>query len=170
VHGKVYVPPESPELAGLLAHTHECGHEGTEKMLHQLRADFHVPSTRALVHDFMHACTTCQHNKTNQLQSIGLLKPLLVSSTVWADIGIDFIKGLPKVNSHSVILMVVNRFSKSAHFLPLGHPYMATTIARVFFDSIVKLHGVPNSIVNDCDPAFTGRFWQELFKLTDINL
>jgi hypothetical protein len=158
VHGKVYAPPESPELAGLLAHMHECGHEGTEKMLHRLRADFHVPSTRALVHDSMHACTTCQRNKTNQLQPIGLLKPLLVSPMVWADIGIDFIEGLPKVNSHSVILMVINRFSKSAHFLPLGNPYTATTIARVFFDSIVKLHGVPNSIVNDSDPAFTGRF------------
>jgi hypothetical protein len=75
-----------------------------------------------------------------------------------------------KVNGHSVILTVVDRFPKSAHFLPLGHPYTATTVARVFFDNIVKLHGVPNSIISYCDPAFTGRFWQELFKLTGVNL
>jgi hypothetical protein len=52
----------------------------------------------------------------------------------------------------------------------LGHPYTATTIARVFFDNIVKLHDVPSSIVSDRDPAFTGRFWQELFKLAGVNL
>jgi hypothetical protein len=83
----------------------------------------------------------------------------MVPSTVWADIRIDFIKGLPKVNGCSVILMVVDRFSKSAHFLPLRHPYLATTVARVFFDNIIKLHGMPSSIVNDRDPAFIGRFW-----------
>jgi hypothetical protein len=58
-HGKVYVPPESPALAGLLAHTHGCGHEGTKKTLYRLRADFHVPGARALVRDFVRACTIC---------------------------------------------------------------------------------------------------------------
>jgi hypothetical protein len=121
--------------------------------------DFHVPGARALVRDFMRACITCQCNKTDQLQSAGLLQPLSVSSTVWADIGIDFIKGLPKVNGHSIILTVVDIFSKSAHFLPLGHPYTATTFTCIFFDNIVKLHGMPSSIVSDRDPTFTGRFW-----------
>jgi hypothetical protein len=169
-HGKVYVPPESPTMASLLAHAHGYGHEGTEKMLHRLRGDFRVPGARALVRDFMRACTTCQRNKTDQLQPASLLQLLPVSSTVWVDIRIDFIEGLLKVNGRSVILTVVDRLSKSAHFLPLGHPYTATTIARVFFDNIVKLHDVPSSIVSDRDPAFTGRFWQELFKLAGVNL
>jgi hypothetical protein len=157
--GKVYVPPDSPALPGLLAHTHGCGHEGTKKTLHRLHTDFHVPGTHALVCDFVRACTTCQHNKTDQLQPTGLPQPLSVPPMVWADIGIDFIEGLPKVNSRSVILTVVNRFSKSVDFLPMGHPYMATTVARVFFDNIVKLHGVPSSIVSDRDPAFISHFW-----------
>jgi hypothetical protein len=126
-HGKVYVPPESLTLAGLLAHAHDCGHEGTEKTLHQLHADFHVPGARALVRDFVCTCTTYQRNKTDQLQPAGLLQPLPVPSTVWVDIRIDFIEGLPKVNGHLVILTVVDRFSKSAHFLLLGHPYTTTT-------------------------------------------
>jgi hypothetical protein len=121
--------------------------------------DFHVPGARALVRDFVRACTTCQRNKTDQLQPAGLLQPLPVPSPVWVDIGIDFIEGLPKVNGHLVMLMVIDRFSKSAHFLPLGHPYMATTVARAFFNNIVKLHGVPSSIVSDRDLAFTSRFW-----------
>jgi hypothetical protein len=67
-----------------------------------------------------------------------------VPSAVWADIGIDFIEGLPKVNGSLVILTVVDGFSKSVHFLPLGHLYTTTTIERIFFDNIVKLHGMPN--------------------------
>jgi hypothetical protein len=169
-HGKVFVPMESPVLLGLLAHAHGCGHEGTEKTLHRLRADFHVPGACALVRDFVLTCTTCQRNKIDQLQPVGLLQSLPVSSSVWADIRIYFIKGLPKVYSRSVILTIVDRFSKSTHFLSLGHSYSATTLACVFFDNIFKLHSVPNSIVSDHDPVFIGRFWQELFKLIDVNL
>jgi hypothetical protein len=61
----------------------------------------------------------------------------------------DFIEGFPRTNGKSVIITVVNRFSKYAHFIPIGHPYIVTIIARAFFDMIVHLHGVPNSIVND---------------------
>jgi hypothetical protein len=107
-HGKVYVPPESPTLASLLAHAYGCGHEGTEKMLHRLRGDFRVPGARALVRDFMRVCTTCQRNKTDQLQPASLLQLLPVSSTVWVDIRINFIEGLPKVKGRSVILTVVD--------------------------------------------------------------
>jgi hypothetical protein len=108
--------------------------------------------------------------KNDQLHSAGLLQLLSVPSTVWADIGIDFIEGLPKVNGCSIILTVVDRFSKFTHFLPLVHPYTTTTVAPVFFDNIVKLHGVPSSIISDRDPAFTCHFWQELFKLAGVNL
>jgi hypothetical protein len=139
------------------------------------RSTDYVPTSMCLAHvplvrDFVRACTTCQRNKTNQLLSAGLLQPLPVPSTVWADIEIDFIKGPPKVNGYSVILSVINIFSKSAHFLPLGHPYTTTTVARVFFDNIVKLHGMPSSIVSDHDPVFTGHFWQELFMVAIVNL
>jgi hypothetical protein len=170
LHDRVFVPVESPTLPDLLAHAHGCDHEGTEKTLHKLRADFQLPGARTVVRDFVHACLTCQRNKTEQLQPVGLLQPLPMPSTMWADIMIDFIEGLPKVNSRSVILTVIDRFSKSAHFLSLGHPYTPTTIARVFFDHIVKLHDVPSSIVSDRDTALTGRFWMELFTLASVNL
>ena len=70
---------------------------------------------------------------------------------MWADISMDFIEGLPKVNGKSDILTVVDRFSKYAHFITLGHPYTAASIARAF-DGIVWLHGFPSSIVSDQDP------------------
>jgi hypothetical protein len=106
-------------------------------------------------------CITCQQNKTPAQQPGGLLQPLEVSSWVWADISMDFIEWLPKVAGKSVILTVVDHFSKYA----LGHPYTASSIARAFFDGIVRLHGFPLSIVSDLDPVFTGHVWRDLFRM-----
>jgi hypothetical protein len=61
----------------------------------------------------------------------------------------------------SVILMVVDRLFKYAHFIALGHPYSATSVAKAFFEQVVRLHGIPVSVVNDHDPVFTSTIWQE---------
>jgi hypothetical protein len=82
----------------------------------------------------------------------------------------DFIKGLPCVNGKTVLLIVVDRFSKAAHFIPLSHPYTTTTVAHTFFDMVVHLHGIPSSIVFDCDLVFTSSFWRELFALFGVKL
>ena len=82
----------------------------------------------------------------------------------------DFVEGVPRVNGKSVILTVVDRFSKYAHFMPLAHPYTATLVARVFFDEVVRLHGMPASIVSDRDTVFTSSFWRELFRLSGVKL
>jgi hypothetical protein len=76
----------------------------------------------------------------------------------WMDIGLDFVKVLPRVGGKSVILTVVDRFSKYCHFTPLAHPYTAESVAQVFFAEIVRLHGVPQSMVSDRDPVFTTIF------------
>jgi hypothetical protein len=82
----------------------------------------------------------------------------------------DFVEGFPRVGGKSVILTVVDRFSKMAHFIALSHPYSASSVARVFFDNIVRLHGFPCSIVSDRDTVFTSSFWEELFKLANVRL
>jgi len=115
-------------------------------------------------------CTVCQCNKTEHLHPAGLLQPLDVPHTVWADIAMDFVEGFPKVGGKSVVLTVVDRFSKYAHFIALGHPYSATSVAQAFFDQIVRLHGLPCSIVSDRDPVFTSAFWTELFRLSGVTL
>jgi len=86
------------------------------------------------------------------------------------DISMDFIEGLPKSNGYSVIMVVVDRLTKFAHFVAVKHPYTASTIAQLFMDNIVKLHGLPNSIVSDRDTIFVSAFWKELFKLYIVNL
>ena len=112
----------------------------------------------------------CQRNKTEHLHPAGLLQPLPIPEQIWEDISMDFIEALPKVGGKSVILTVVDRLSKYAHFIPLAHPYSATTVAHTFFSEIVRLHGLPHSIVSDRDVVFTSRFWTELFRLSGVKL
>ena len=82
----------------------------------------------------------------------------------------DFIEALPKVNGKSVIMTVVDRFSKAAHFIALSHPYTAVSVARAFFAEVVQLHGIPATIVSDRDLVFTSSFWRELFHLAGVKL
>jgi len=84
--------------------------------------------------------------------------PLPVPSSVWTDIGLDFIDALTRVGRKSVTLTVVDHFSKYSHFIPLIHPYTAKSVAQVFFAEIVRLHGILQSIVSDRDPMFTSIF------------
>ena len=146
------------------------GHEGVQKTLRRLRASFYNPAANRLVREFVHGCATCQRNKTEHLHPAGLLQPLPVPTAVWQDIALDFVEGFPRVGGKLVVLTVVDRFSKYAHFIALGHPYSATSVARAFFDQIVRLHGIPCSIVSDRDPVFTSTFWTELFQLSGVEL
>jgi transposase InsO family protein len=67
-------------------------------------------------------------------------------------------------------MVVVDRLSKSAHFLPLKHPFTAKSVAEKFVEAIIKLHGMPKSIVSDRDPVFVSHFWQEFFKMSGTKL
>jgi hypothetical protein len=167
---RLYIPPASPLLHEILAAVHNDGHKGVHRTLHRLRRDFHFPNMRRLVQDFVRACSTCQRYKSEHLHPAGLLQPLPVPSIVWADIGLDFVEALPRVHGKTVILSVVDRFSKYAHFIPLAHPYTAESVAQAFFTDIVRLHGIPQSIVSDRDPVFTSAFWRELMRLMGTKL
>jgi hypothetical protein len=77
-----------------------------------------------------------------------------VPTIVWADIGMDFVEALPRVHGKTVILSVVDRFNKYCHFIPLAHSYTTESVAQAFFTDIVRLHGIPQSIVSDRVPVF----------------
>jgi hypothetical protein len=82
----------------------------------------------------------------------------------------DFIDGLPKSRGIDCILVVVDKLTKYAHFMPLRHPYTAPKVAEIFVDNVYTLHGLPRVLVFDRDPVFTSHFWQSVFKETGIEL
>jgi hypothetical protein len=113
---------------------------------------------------------TSQQAKHSTSFPSGLLQPLPIPEGVWMDLSMDFVEGLPKSQGYSVIMVVVDRLTKYAHFVPVKHLYIASTIAQLFMDNIVKLHGIPHSIVSDRDTIFVSQFWKELFKLYKVQL
>jgi hypothetical protein len=85
-------------------------------------------------------------------------------------VSMDFVEGLPRSGHYNCILVVVDKFSKFSHFIPLRHPFTALYVAKAFLDNVYKLHGMPASIVSDRDRVFTSNVWKELFGLVGVSL
>jgi hypothetical protein len=122
------------------------------------------------VHNFVAECDVCQCKKGKTIKYPGTLQPLPIPPTIWRDLSVDFIVGLPISGNKSIIMVVVDRLSKYAHFCALQHPFTTSIVGQLFMDQIFKLHGMPHFIVSDRDPTFTSNFWHELFKLQGTQL
>jgi hypothetical protein len=112
---------------------------------------------KQVVQERVRTCEVCQCYKSKHQRPTGLLS-LPVPQGVWTDVVLDFVEAFPRVRGKSVILTVVDRFSKYCHFIPLAHPYSAESIAQAFFNDIVRLHSVPQSMVSDRDTVFMSTF------------
>jgi len=160
-NGKVWIGNNSALQTKLIAHFHSSaigGHSGVAATYYRLKKHFSWKGMKTDVENYVKQCSICQHAKHSLQHPMGLLQPLPTPKGVWQDLTMDFIEGLPKSEGFSVILVIVDRLTKYAHFLALKHPYSAATIAQTFLDNIVKLHGFPLSITTDRDPIFVSNF------------
>jgi hypothetical protein len=146
------------------------GHSGFLKTYHRVKKDFFWDGLKTNVQRFVEECVFCQQNKVETIKTPGLLQPLSIPSQRWEEVSMDFITGLPKSEGKSVIMVIVDRLTKYAHFCALSHPFKASTVATAFMETVQKLHGSPKIIVSDRDPIFTGHFWTELFSCLGTQL
>ena len=117
------------------------------------------------VRHFISSCDVCQRFKYDNTTPASLLQPLSIPSNAWTHVSIDFVKGLPLLSGVDVILIVMDRLTKYAHFMGLRYPYTTAIMAKAYTDHIFKLHSLSISIISDRDLIFTSNFWQELFKM-----
>jgi len=120
---------------------------------------------------FVRRCLTCQRIKAEHQKPSGTLRSLEIPEWKWDAVTMDFVVGLPRTSSkNDSIWVIVDRLTKSAHFLPIQITYSLDRLARIYIKEIVKLHGVPSSIVSDRDPRFTSRFWGALHEALGTQL
>lgn len=146
------------------------GHSSIQGTYHRVKALFAWPKLKQVVTTFVQECNVCQQAKVDNTRLPGLLQPLPIPDTAWSIVSLDFIEGLPKSRKIDTILVVIDKFTKYAHFLALAHPYIALVVAQLYFNNIYKLHGLPSAIVSDRDRVFTSALWKELFALSDTKL
>jgi hypothetical protein len=162
---KLCVPASSVRLL-LLQEAHGgglMGHFGVNKMKDVLAAHFFWPRMRRDVERYVSRCTTCNKAKS-QLNPHGLYMPLPVPRAPWEDISMDFILRFPRTKrGRDSVFVVVDHFSKIAHFIPCHKIDNASHVVDLFFNEVVRLHGVPNTIVSDRDAKFLSLFWRILW-------
>lgn len=140
-------------------------HPGVSRTSFLVKQRFWWPLMARDIHSFVLACSVCATGKTSNRPPDGLLQPLSVPSRPWSHIALDFVTGLPPSQGKTVVLTVVDRFSKAAHFIPLPKLPSAKETAVAVVDHVFRLHGLPMDVVSDRGPQFVSKFWQEFCRL-----
>lgn len=152
--GRLWVGNDSALHQQLLAAVHTSpvgGHSGIPVTLRRAKQLFAWRGMNSAVRAFVASCRVCQQAKLDHSRLPGLLQPLEVPDRAWKIISMDFVEGLPVSGRFNAILVVVDTFSKYAHFVGLRHPFTAATVASAFVQHVYHLHGMPSAIVSDHD-------------------
>lgn len=164
--GNCYIPDFGDLRELVLIEAHKASysaHLGVKKMHADLKQHYYWPGMKRDIADFVARCLECQRVKAEHQHPAGLLQPHGVPEWKWDTISIDFIIGLPmSVRRHDAIMVVVDRLSKVAHFIPVKSSYNAASVAKVYMEHIVRVHGIPKKIISDRDPVFTSSLWRAM--------
>jgi len=171
--GRIWLGQHKEAHQAILLALHNSGlggHSGITATYHKVKALFAWPGMKEDIKKYINDCQVCSQAKTEHCKLPGLLQPLNIPPHAWHTVSLDFIEGLPKSKSFDTILVVIDKFTKYGHFIPLAHPYSALSVAQLYMNNIYKLHGMPKVLVSDRDKVFTSNLWQELFRLADTVL
>ncbi|WVZ69508.1 hypothetical protein U9M48_018282 [Paspalum notatum var. saurae] len=138
-------------------------HPGSNKMYQDLKQKFWWTRMKREIAKYVSECDVCKRVKADHLKPGGMLQPLNVPAWKWEDIHMDFVVGLPRTQKgYDSIWVIVDRFTKAAHFIPVKTCYTAATYAGLYISRIVSLHGIPVTITSDRGSVFVSRFWEHL--------
>ncbi|GJW96164.1 putative reverse transcriptase domain-containing protein [Tanacetum coccineum] len=148
------------------AHTSRYSvHPGADKMYYDLRDLYWWPGMKRDIAEYVSRCLTCSKIKAEHQKPSGFLQQPEIPEWKWEKLTMDFITKLPKSSSgYDTIWVIVDRLTKSAHFLPIREDYKTEKLAKIYVNEIVARHGVPVSIILDCDGRFTSHLWQAFQK------
>ena len=165
---KVWIPKVDLLRTMILNEAHQSRysiHLGADKMYNELREYYWWPGLKKDVALYVSKCLTCARIKAEHQKPSGLLQQPEIPQWKWEQISMDFVTKLPRTKKgHDSIWVIVDRLTKSAHFLPMREDFNMERLALLYINEIVMRHGVPISIISDRDSRFTSRFWQSLQK------
>lgn len=166
--------PASHDLSRVLMDEYHLtptgGHMGVAKTFCRINQHFCWPQMRHDIKQYIRQCATFQTTKHSTLKPAGLLQPIPPPSSLWVDLSMDFVTGLPISQGYTTILVVVDRYSKAIHLGPLPQHYTAHKVVVLFLDIVCKHHDFPDNIISDRDPIFLSAFWRNLFCLSRTKL
>nr|GEW18152.1 putative reverse transcriptase domain-containing protein [Tanacetum cinerariifolium] len=148
-----------------------CIHLGPDKMYHDLKKLYWWPNMKADIATYVRKCLTCAKVKAEHQRPLGLLQQPKIPVWKWERITIDFITKLPRTQTgYDSIWVIVDRLTKSAHFIPVNEKFKTNKLTRLYLKEIVCKHGVLVLIILDRDPIFASRFWRSLQESLGTNL
>src|SRR6202453_1886704 len=169
--GKVYVPKNDNlrrKVVELHHNSFSAGHPGQWKTIELITCNYWWPGLSKFTIEYVKGCGTCNRTKTFPEKPVGKLLPLPIPNAPWKLISSDMIVSLSESQGCNAILVVADRFTKEAHFIPCTNETSTLCLATLFRDNVWKLHGLPDDIVSDCGPNFTSALMKELNKLLGI--
>ena len=169
--GKVYVPKDKDLRREVVKTYHDslpAGHPGRWKTYEMVSRNYWWPGLSTFVDGYVTGCDTCARTKNSTKRSIGPLKPNEAPDRPWQAITCDFITQLPVSSGFDAVFVVVDRFTKQAHFIPTTSNVDAAETADMFLRHVWKLHGVPRQVISDRGPQFVSKFLKEVFRRTGI--
>jgi len=151
------------------AHT-VLGHFSAQKTADYIRRWYWWPRMGPEVDKYCDTCGICQANKTSTQRPVGLLHPLPIPNRPWGSIGMDFIGPFPTSQGYDYLWVIICRLTSMVHLIPVKTTIKASELASLYVKEIVRIHGLPDSIVSDRDPKFTSKFWRETHRILGTKL